>query len=1102
MSDRTSLETWLTDHGLGQHARKLLDSGIDLDVLGDLSDEDLRDLGFSLGDRKRFLKAVASHASESLRTAAVPSEGERRQITVLFCDLVGSTQLSRRLDPEDLRDVLRAYQQACVEAIQANDGYVARYEGDGLVAYFGYPKAYEDGPIRAVRASFAILGNLAAANPPLERTLGVKLDVRVGIHTGTVVVGEMGANSVPEHAAIVGDAPNLAARLQALAPANALVVSEDTRRLIAGVFPIRELGAQVLKGIEAPVDVYQVLPEGETLDRFEPRAARGLTPLVGREGELAFLRQHWRQARTGEMCAVLLSGEPGIGKSRTLRVFRDSLAGEPTEIIAINCSPYHQSSAFWPVIKSLERAIGRAPADTPVVALAKLDGFLQRFGLTDPQSGWMLATLLALPAHERYPQVELSAEELRQRTLGAIIALTGAIANATPSLLVLEDAQWSDASTLELVALMLERLTAARLLILVTARPGFMPRWGSTPHYSQLALDRLSRRESALLIDRVANGRSLPEAVRDQLVARSDGTPLFIEELTKAVLDVDASERSERAVPSSLQDSLMARLDRVEIGKEVAQVGAVIGREFRYGLVAAVAKVPEPRLTESLARLTRSGVLLQQGDPPEATYAFKHALLQDVAYASLLKGRRRELHEAVAREIERALPAVAENEPEVLARHYQEAALVEEAILHWERSGRKSLLGSNQADAAASFKNAVSLVVTLPEGPERDRRELALLLAYGDAQLGAWGLTRRELESVFLRARELAARTGDREAERRAQWGVCTCYTYGCRWEPLLQLGDELMASADAATVILANRVLGVGYLITGKLEAARDFLERGIAEARRISDSAGTTQGILREPKLVMGGYDAMVTWGLGYPARAQVLMQELKSLADTASDPSTRPSVLVQSGILAYLRRDRDVLLEETVAITKHAEDFGQRFWSMAAELLRGLLFVIDEDFDAALSVLPDAIRRYELFGTRFYEGLYRSALTYACAAAGRPKEFEREAAGALACIRDTGNRFIEPEVHVRLGLGLAHLVGHDDAAVEGRFGQSLEVARELKSPMWALRAATHLGRVWRRRGRAREARDLVAPIYERFTEGFDLPDLREARALLTAV
>jgi class 3 adenylate cyclase len=481
MSVRTSLEMWLADHGLGQHARKLLDSGIDWDVLADLSDEDLKQLGFSLGDRKRFLKALASRAPDSLRAADAPGEGERRQVTVLFCDLVGSTQLSRRLDPEDLRDVLRAYQQACVEAIQASDGYVARFEGDGVVAYFGYPKAYEDGPIRAVRASFAILGNLAAANTPLERTLGERLDVRVGIHTGTVVVGEIGANGVPEHAAIVGDAPNLAARLQALAPTNAIVVSGDTWRLITGVFPTRDLGAQMLKGIDAPVDAYQVLPEGETVDRFEPRAARGLTPMVGREPELALLAERWRQACAGDMRAVLLSGEPGIGKSRTLRVFRDSIAGEPTQIILMNCSPYHQNSALWPVSKSLERAIGRGRDDSPVRVLAKLEGFLERLGLVDPQSGWVLATLLALPAHQRYAQLELSAEELRQRTLGAIIALTGAVATVTPLLLVVEDAQWSDASTLELIALMLERLAAARLLVLITARPEFVPR-GEAPH--------------------------------------------------------------------------------------------------------------------------------------------------------------------------------------------------------------------------------------------------------------------------------------------------------------------------------------------------------------------------------------------------------------------------------------------------------------------------------------------------------------------------------------------------------------------------------------------------------------------------------------------
>ncbi|MGO9847687.1 MAG: AAA family ATPase [Methylocella sp.] len=734
---------WLRSLGLERYEAIFRENEIDDTVLPRLTADDLKELGVGiLGHRRKLLDAIAALRADVSAKApppdAPPTVGspkdaaERRQVTVMFCDLVGSTALSTSMDPEDLREVISAYQKCVAETVRRFGGFVAKYMGDGVLVYFGYPQAHEDDAERAVRAGLELIAAVAGLKTRAS------LQTRVGIATGLVVVGDLIGAGAAQEQAIVGETPNLAARLQGVAEPNTVVIAEATRKLLGNLFELQDLGAKDLKGTTGPARVWAALRASSAEGRFEALHASGLTALVGREEELELLLRRWSRAKTGEGQVVLLSGEAGIGKSRLTAALLERVATEPHTRLRYFCSPQHTDSALYPIINQMERAAGLAHDDTPQAKLDKLDAMLGPTA-TSTQDAALFAEMLSLPNGGRYPALDLAPEQRRQGTMKALIAQTEALTHQTPVLMIFEDAHWTDPTSLELLGRAVDRIASLRILLIVTFRPEFAPPWIGWPHVTALTINRLAQRDIDAMIDRVIGNKSLPAGIRQDIIERTDGIPLFVEEMTKAVLEAEGEGEARRtaaavpspavSVPASLHASLMARLDRLGPAKEVAQIGAAIGREFSHALLAAVVRKPEAELNSALDRLIAAGLLFRQGVPPHATYLFKHALVQDAAYGTLLREPRRALHARIAETLETQFADVAENQPELLARHYTEAGLIEKAAGLWGKAGQRSRERSALVEAIEHLTRALDQIATLPATPALRREQITLQVA-------------------------------------------------------------------------------------------------------------------------------------------------------------------------------------------------------------------------------------------------------------------------------------------------------------------------------------------------------------------------------------
>ena len=691
---------WLEKLGLGHYAQRFAENDVSFVILPDLTDQDLEKIGIaSLGHRRLLLRAIAelTRGEEEAPKPAIERAGseasrgtaERRQVTVMFSDLVGSTALSARMDPEDLREVISAYQKCVAETVQRFGGFVAKYMGDGVLVYFGYPQAHEDDAERAVRAGLELIqkvGGLKVRAP---------LQTRVGIATGLVVVGDLIGTGEAQERGIVGETPNLAARLQGIAEPNTVVIAEGTRKLLGNLFDLQDLGVQELKGIAEPVKAWMALRPSAVESRFEALHASGLTELVGREEELEILLRRWSKTKSGEGQVVLLSGEAGIGKSRLTAVLLERLASEPHTRLRYFCSPQHTDSALYPVISQVERAAAFTHGDTAQAKLDKLDAVLAQTS-TSTEDAALFAEMLSLPNDGRYPKLNLTPEQRRQRTLEALVSQVEVLARENPVLMIVEDAHWIDPTSLEVFGRTVDRIHGFRVLLVVTFRPEFDAPWVGRSYVTALTLNRLGERDISAMIDRVIGNKALPANIRQDIIERTDGIPLFVEEMTKAVLEAGSEGAAKRAaatvpspalaVPASLQASLMARLDRLASAKEVAQIGAAIGRKFSHALLSAVVSKPEPELASALDRLIATGLLFRQGVPPYASYLFKHMLVQDAAYGTLLREPRRALHARIAETLESQFTEIAENQPELLARHYTEAGSFEKPAGLWGKA--------------------------------------------------------------------------------------------------------------------------------------------------------------------------------------------------------------------------------------------------------------------------------------------------------------------------------------------------------------------------------------------------------------------------------
>jgi class 3 adenylate cyclase/tetratricopeptide (TPR) repeat protein len=820
----------------------------------------------------------------------------------MFCDLVDSTALATQLDPEELREVVRAYQEACAKVIARYDGRIAQYLGDGLLVYFGYPHAHEDDAQRAVRAGLGMVEALGQLNTRLAQAHGVQLTVRLGIHTGQVVVGEIGAGARHEQLAL-GETPNIAARLQGIAAPNTVVIGAATYRLLEGFFRCQPLGTPALKGVDQPLEVYQVLYESMARSRLEVAGRTGLTPLVGRDQEVALLREHWTQVKDGLGQVVLLSGEAGIGKSRLVQVLQEHVAAEPQAwLTPCQCSPYHQNTALYPLIDLLERVALRFDREeSPDQKRRKLEGFLVQYGVPLAETVPLFASLLSIPLGVDYSSLDVSPEQQKQQTLHALLTILLKIATQQPVLFVMEDLHWVDPTTLELLSLLVDQGPTARILALFTYRPDFRPPWTGRAHLTQVTLNRLPRRQAAELTSRVAHGKALPPEVVEQVVAKTDGVPLFVEELTKMVLESGLlQERAERyaltgplpslAIPTTLHDSLMARLDRLAAVKGLAQLGATLGREFSYALLRAVSPWAEGTLRQGLQQLVAAEFLYQQGLPPQATYRFKHALIQDAAYQSLLKNTRQQHHQRIAQVLESRFPETVETQPELLAQHYTEAGLSAQAIPYWLTAGQRAAQRSAHQEAVGHLTTGVEVLQTLPDTSERTQQDLRLHVALGVSLMAVKGRAAPEVERVYTRALALCQQVGDTPQLFPVLRGLYLFYLNRGPQHRAQELAEQLLRQAErqpeVAPRMLGHYLLGLVLFQRGVLgDAARHF-EQAIAayslqEHRQLAHVYGIDLGVITR------SLGALVLCLLGYPARALVQSQEAWRLAQEVAHP-----------------------------------------------------------------------------------------------------------------------------------------------------------------------------------------------------------------------
>jgi len=855
----------------------------------------------------------APQAGQPPQTATPPAtaplrEAERRQLTVLFCDLVGSTALSAQLDPEDLREVVRAYQTTCAEVIQRFDGYIAQYLGDGLLVYFGYPQAHEDDAQRAIQASLGMLTAMQALHTRVEQDKGIRLAVRLGIHTGLVVVGDMGSAGRHEQLAL-GETPNIAARLQELAAPDTVVMSEATAQLVQGYFVCQALGAQALKGLTQPLMVYRVLHESGAQTRLDVAATRGLTRLVGREQEVGLLAERWERAAEGMGQVVVLTGEAGIGKSRLVQVLRNQIVGPAATCIECRCSPHTQHSALYPVIAHLERALAFARHDTPADKLLKLESALTSYTVPLADLVPLFAALLSLlpPAHS--PPLTRTPQRQRQKTLEALLTWLWQETDKHPVLCIVEDLHWVDPSTLEFLNLLADQSSTARILVLLTCRPEFTPPWPSRPHLTSLTLTRLPRPQVEHMVASLAGAKALPRDVMQQVVAKTDGIPLFVEELTKTVLESGLLREHAGhyeltgplpalAIPATLQDSLMARLDRLSAVKTVAQLGATLGRQFAYDLLQAVSPLDEDTLQQGLRQLVEAELLYQRGTPPRATYMFKHALIQDAAYQSLLRSTRQHYHQRIVQVLEAQFAEIVETQPELLAHHCTEAGFSAQAVPYWQRAGERAVAHSAYVEAIAHLTQGLAILKTLPDTPERAQHELILQTILGPALMATKGYGAPEVEHAYTRARELCRQVGETPQLFRVLWGLQRFYLLRAELQTAYELGEQLLKLSQhqqaPSHLLEAHRALGHPFFFLGKLIPSREHFEQGLTlYTPQQYHSHALLYG--RDPSVDLLSYAALVLWLLGYPSQALQRIHAALSAAQELSHPFSLAQALL---------------------------------------------------------------------------------------------------------------------------------------------------------------------------------------------------------------
>ena len=1107
------IDGWLRRIGLAQYAEMFRANDIDIELLGRLTNDDLKDIGVvSFGHRKKLLEAIAELAGAfpvSPQPAIEPEArdaAERRQVTVMFSDLVGSTALSARMDPEDLREIIAAYQKCVAEMVRRFGGFVAKYLGDGALVYFGYPEAHEDDAERAVQAGLELIAAVSALKTRAS------LQTRVGIATGLVVVGDLVGSGEAQERGIVGETPNLAARLQGIAEPNTVVIAEGTRKLLGTLFELEDLGLKDLRGIAGQVRAWAALRTSSVESRFEALHAAGLTALVGRDEEIELLRRRWSRAKSGEGQVVLLSGEAGIGKSRLTAVLVESLTPEPHTRLRYFCSPQHTDSAFYPIIGQMERAAGLLHDDMPRQKLDKFDALLVQTS-TSLEDAALIAEMLSLRDDGRYPVLELTPQQRRQKMLEALTAQMETLSRQNPVLMIFEDAHWSDPTSLEAFSRVVDRIRTLRVLLIVTFRPEFEPPWIGQPHVTALTINRLTERDVSAMIDRVVGNKRLPAGIRQDIIERTDGIPLFVEEMTKAVLEAETDGAADRvaaavpspalAVPASLHASLMARLDRLGgPTKELAQVAAAIGREFAHALLATVLPKSEGELGPALDRLMAAGLLFRRGVPPHATYLFKHVLVRDAAYGSLLRNQRQQLHALIAAAVETQFPEIVATQPEWLAQHCDEAGWPEKATQYWRAAGEQAVRRAANVEAIEHFRRALLRNAERSAGVESARTELATLSQLGPALMSIHGWAAPVVGEVLERAASVARQletSRDLAAPLTSLW--LFRYARG-ELDQSDEISDEIFRIAqkldDPELTLQAHHAAAPLRWVRGFHSEANRHFESclGLYDEERHAQHRYQYMG--HDPAVCAMAVGASVKWALGFPDQAAGLEQRALVLARRLQHIPSLAHALSFNAQSQVLRRDVAAVAASTEELLPICQEYKLAQPGALAMIDLGWALVHLGDIRDGFARLAEGLDQLDRIGVRIWLSRGKRMNAEACLAAEHYDEGLEEVRRAISIANEIGLQGDIPRLCLLRGELLLHISGRK-LEMEGCFRSALEAADAQEARGWALRAMTSMARLLAERGERMQAYDLLNPIYASFTEGVDTRDLKEAKTLL---
>jgi class 3 adenylate cyclase len=1109
----TPLADWLKANNLEGLLPLFVENEVDLKTLKILTDADLKELGIPFGPRKLILRALAEsnapatvHQTDT-KIRSTHSSGERRQLTVMFCDLVGSTKLSSLLDPEELHALIATYRSTCCGVVARYEGHVAQYLGDGLMIYFGWPIAQEDAAERAARSALEIVQAVKALRSAQP------LAVRIGLATGAVVVGDASRDNNAEARLAVGETPNLAARVQSVARPNEVVIAPVTRRLLADAFSLTDLGPHSLKGITQPVQLWRVDEARRTEGRFDAaHSSAGVAPLVGREEESTLLGRCWQRARGGEGQAILVSGQAGIGKSHLIQGLRESIT-EPHGVLHYQCSPYHLNSPLHPFIDQFELSAGFGRDDSAVQRLEKMEAALAGSDEQKAESAPLYAALLSLPT-ERYAPLNLSPRKQKEKTLEALIARVEMLAREKPLLMVVEDVHWIDPTSHELLDLLIQKVATLQLFLVMTCRLEAVPSWTGHPGVTSLTLNRLDPNHGVRLVEAVSGGKALPPEVLAEILVRTDGVPLFVQELTRSVLESGLlREEGDHyalrgslealAIPASLRDSLMARLDRLGPVKELAQIGACIGREFSFDLLRRISALDADPLATSLKALVDSGLVSRSDSPPNATYTFKHALVQDAAYDSLLKTTRSELHGRIAEAIENDFADRVTKAPEWLAHHLTQAGLLVRAIPLWRKAGTIAVGRVAMKEAVAHFQKGLGLVEQLPPSEERDGFELTIREPLNAAWTGLRGWAAPEVGENAAAILRLAESRDNAESLLLATWWVWTNTITQGRIADSQQWVERLLAGGsergDIDLQIFGHATAMVNHFLSGRLAESREQAEWGLAlyDPRRSERWIQLTGHDLRT---FIEVYACQLLWMLGFPDQASRLSDAARVHAQEDGHAFNLVWALTFSAYVFAYRRETERFLERVGDADHLAREQGLAFiHEVSVPQARGIAELQNGRPHEAIALLRHGLDRWTKSGGNVRVPFLKSALAEAVAKDG-------DTSAALELIEECLEQIKRPENQERLWLAEVLRIkgwilireGREDEA-ETQLRASIECARHQQAKSWELRSATTLARLMATRGQRGPARDLLLPIYEWFTEGADTKDLIEARDLL---